>query len=86
MIYRMAAARSTQRPRRTYGTRRANGPSLTLRARVSPGHKRLAELGARARGVTIARYLELLIEGDEVAHRAAQEESAGAEERQQQCA
>ncbi|TMQ91632.1 hypothetical protein ETD83_29940 [Actinomadura soli] len=34
---------------------------------MTPDHRELAERGARARGVPLARYVELLIEGDEIA-------------------
>jgi len=36
----------------------------------------LAELGADARGVTLARYTEILIEGDEIARAALEKEKA----------
>ncbi|MFF0526580.1 hypothetical protein ACFYTC_48510 [Actinomadura nitritigenes] len=52
-----------RKPRR----KRSAGPSVPLKARVTPDHKELAERGAKARGVTLARYVELLIEGDEIA-------------------
>lgn len=62
--------------RRPTGTRRTNGASETFRVRLSPEHRRLAELGADARGVTLARYTEILIEGDEIARAALEKEKA----------
>jgi predicted HicB family RNase H-like nuclease len=47
--------------------RRANGPGVELKARVTPDVRELARLGAAARNVTLARYIEMLIEDDEVA-------------------
>ena len=40
---------------------------MLLQGRVDPAIKERADRGAAARGVTIARYLEILIEGDKVA-------------------
>lgn len=34
---------------------------------MSPEHRRLVELGADARGLSLARYVEYLIEMDELA-------------------
>jgi hypothetical protein len=47
--------------------RRANGPGVELKARVTPEVRQFATRGAEARGVTLARYIEMLIEEDEVA-------------------
>ena len=41
--------------------------SRVLQGRVDPAIKERADRGAAARGVSIARYLEILIEGDEMA-------------------
>lgn len=60
---------------------RAAGPSTPLKARVTPEHKALAEAGATARGVSLARYVEILIEQDEIARRALEAEQA-----EQRCA
>jgi hypothetical protein len=43
------------------------GVHVLLQGRVDPAIKERADRGAAARGVSIARYLEILIEGDEVA-------------------
>ncbi|MER6816455.1 hypothetical protein ABT299_44940 [Spirillospora sp. NPDC000708] len=47
--------------------RRANGPGVELKARVTPEIRELATHGAAARNVTLARYIEMLIEEDEIA-------------------
>ena len=49
--------------------RRANtgGLHVLLQGRVDPAIKERADRGAAVRGVSIARYLEMLIEGDELA-------------------
>ena len=43
------------------------GVHVLLQGRGDPAIKERADRGAAARGVSIARYLEILIEGDEVA-------------------
>jgi hypothetical protein len=43
------------------------GVHVLLQGRVDPAIKEKADRGAAARGVSIARYLEILIEGDAVA-------------------
>ena len=43
------------------------GVHVLLQGRVDPAIKERADRGAAARGVSIARYLEILIEGDEMA-------------------
>lgn len=50
--------------------KRAPGPSIPIKVRVTPEHRALAEAGATARGVTLARYFELLIEQDEISRQA----------------
>jgi len=70
MIYHMARARRSP----AGAIQRSPGPSETWRARISTEHRRLAELGAAARGVTLARYTEILIEGDEIARAALEKE------------
>ncbi|RSN46562.1 hypothetical protein [Actinomadura sp. WAC 06369] len=49
---------------------------MTLRTRVSPKHRRLVELGAEARGFNLARYVEHLIEQDEIARELLKQEEA----------
>ncbi|MFI0453272.1 hypothetical protein [Actinomadura sp. 6N118] len=49
------------------GPRPNRRPHRLLQGRVQPGIKERAERGAAARGVSITRYLELLIEADELA-------------------
>lgn len=78
MISRMAdPIPHTRRP--ANGSRRTPGPWVTLRTRVSPVHRRLVELGADARGLSLARYVEYLIEQDEVAQELKAEEDAAQE-------
>jgi hypothetical protein len=68
MISRVVAQSSSSQHRRApVGARRKRGPSVPLKGKVSPEHRRLAELGADARGISLARYMELLIEQDDVA-------------------
>ncbi|WP_242911451.1 hypothetical protein [Actinomadura terrae] len=55
----MVATRTPKRPNRR--------PHALLQGRVAPGIKERAERGAAARGVSLTRYLELLIEADELA-------------------
>jgi hypothetical protein len=43
------------------------GLNVLLQGRVNPEIKEKADRGAAARGVSIARYLEILIEGDALA-------------------
>ena len=43
------------------------GLHVLLQGRVDPAIKARADRGAAVRGVSIARYLEILIEGDELA-------------------
>ena len=43
------------------------GIHVLLQGRVDPVIKEKAHRGAAARGVSIARYLEILIEGDDLA-------------------
>jgi len=43
------------------------GIHVLLQGRVDPAIKERAHRGAAVRGVSIARYLEILIEGDELA-------------------
>jgi hypothetical protein len=43
------------------------GVHVLLQGRVDPAIKEKADRGAAVRGVSIARYLEILIEGDDVA-------------------
>jgi hypothetical protein len=66
MIVRMASTPQRRRERRT---RRANtgGIHAILQARVNLDVKQLADAGAAARGVTLSRYIQSLIEADEVA-------------------
>jgi hypothetical protein len=43
------------------------GIHVLLQGRVDPDIKERAHRGAAVRGVSIARYLEILVEGDELA-------------------
>ena len=43
------------------------GVHVLLQGRVDPDIKERAHRGAAVRGVSIARYLEILVEGDELA-------------------
>ena len=61
MIFRMAAIAGKRRRAST------GGVHVLLQGRVDPAIKERADRGAAARGVSIARYLEILIENDEVA-------------------
>ena len=61
MIFVMAAIAGRRRRAST------GGVHVLLQGRVDPAIKERADRGAAARGVSIARYLEILIEGDEVA-------------------
>ena len=61
MILRMAAIAGRRRRAST------GGVHVLLQGRVDPAIKERADRGAAARGVSIARYLEILIEGDEMA-------------------
>ena len=58
----MTTAAHAGRTRRERG-----GPWVWMQARVSPSLKDRARRGAAARGVTLSRYMELLIEDDAVA-------------------
>ena len=59
MIFGMAAIAGRRRRAST------GGVHVLLQGRVDPAIKERADRGAAARGVSIARYLEILIEGDE---------------------
>jgi hypothetical protein len=61
MISAMAAIAGRRRRAST------GGLNVLLQGRVNPEIKEKADRGAAARGVSIARYLEILIEGDAVA-------------------
>jgi hypothetical protein len=61
MIFGMAAIAGRRRRAST------GGVHVLLQGRVDPAIKAKADRGAAARGVSIARYLEILIEGDAVA-------------------
>ena len=61
MIFGMAAIAGRRRRAST------GGVHVLLQGRVDPAIKERADRGAAARGVSIARYLEILIEGDEMA-------------------
>ncbi|MGK5550640.1 hypothetical protein ACSNOI_03420 [Actinomadura kijaniata] len=54
----------TRRKRRE-GT---GGVHAWLQARVDPDVRKLAEAGAAARGVTLSRYVEQLVQADDLAH------------------
>ena len=61
MIFGMAAIAGRRRRAST------GGVHVLLQGRVDPAIKERADRGAAARGVSIARYLEILIEGDDQA-------------------
>jgi hypothetical protein len=61
MIFGMAAIAGRRRRAST------GGVHVLLQGRVNPAVKEKADRGAAARGVSIARYLEILIEGDDLA-------------------
>lgn len=78
MISRMATPIGAQQRRQK--KRRANGPGVELKARTSPETRELASHGAAARNVTLARYIEMLIEEDEIArHHQRQHQQAQAQ-------
>ena len=47
--------------------RRQPGPWVFLQSRVSPEVRERAHRGAAARGVSVSKYMEMLIEADELA-------------------
>jgi len=69
MIFVMAAIAGRRRRAST------GGVHVLLQGRVNPAIKERADRGAAARGVSIARYLEILIESDDLADEYAEPEA-----------
>ena len=65
----VSAGRTQKRPNRR--------PHALLQGRVEPEIKERAERGAAARGVSLTRYLEMLIEADQLADTSSPASMAG---------
>jgi hypothetical protein len=66
-------ARMAKTPRRNRAQERKRRPDTGgihawIQVRVDPDARKLAEAGAAARGVTLSRYVQSLVEADDLAH------------------